>query len=60
MVHNKEMCHEDPYRCSCLGGPDCDPDLRACECGAGVPGELVIRLERLLIDTLRSATPDWI
>jgi hypothetical protein len=48
----KEMCHEDVYRCSRLGRADCHPDVCACECGAGVPGELVIRLERLLIDKL--------
>src|SRR5262245_6012103 len=51
----KETCHEDLYRCSRLGDADCHPDVRACECGAGVPGELLIRLERLLIDKLRSA-----
>jgi hypothetical protein len=55
----EEMCHEEDYRCSRTGRPDFDPDIqRGCECGAGVPGELVIRLERLLIeDKLRSGSP---
>jgi hypothetical protein len=47
----KEMCHEDPYRCSRLGRADCHPDVHpACERSPGVPGELLIRLERLLIE----------
>jgi hypothetical protein len=52
----EEMYHEDVYRCSRLGRADCHPDIRACECGAGVPGELVIRLERLLTDKLASGS----
>jgi hypothetical protein len=47
------MCHENVYRCSRFGRADCHPDLRAGECGADVAGELVIRLERLLIDNCR-------
>jgi hypothetical protein len=52
----KEMCHEEHYRCSRPGCPDFDPDVqRGCQCGASIPGELLIRLERLLIGKLQSA-----
>src|SRR6516225_9885919 len=45
-----ETCHEIAYRCSRAGRADRGPDVYpACERGASVPGELVIRV--LLIET---------
>jgi hypothetical protein len=46
---NMETYHENAYRCSRLGHPDCRPDIRPVrERGPDVAGELVIRVQRLL------------
>src|SRR5262249_57017998 len=46
---NMEMYHEGTYRSSRVGHADCGPDIRSPrERGSDVPGELLIRLERLL------------
>src|SRR5262249_47089089 len=54
---NMETYHENTYRSSCVGHADCGPDIRSPrERGSDVPGELLIRLERLLTnDKARSA-----
>src|SRR5262249_39095398 len=54
---NMEMYHEGTYRSSRVGHADCGPDIRSPrEHGSAVPGELLIRLERLLTnDKARSA-----
>jgi hypothetical protein len=50
-----ETCHEDAYRCSRLGHADCGADVHSArERGPDVPGELVIRLQRLLIERTES------
>jgi len=42
---NMEMCHEIAYRCSRLDRADCGPDAHYRRAsGAGIPGELVIRV----------------
>src|SRR6266480_2480015 len=49
MVQNMETYHEGSYRCSRVGHADCCPDAPR-ERGPNVPGEFLIRVERLLID----------
>src|SRR5262249_20933648 len=53
---NMETCHEIAYRCSRACRADCGPDPHHPPAsGAGVPGKLVLRSYRLLIeDKLRS------
>ena len=46
---NMETYHEGANRCSRVGHADCCPDAPR-ERGPNVPGELVIRVERLLTD----------
>jgi hypothetical protein len=46
-----ETYHEGTYRCSRIGHADCCPDARSArERGPDVPGELLIRVQRLLTD----------
>ena len=49
MVQNMETYHEGAYRCSRVGHADCCPDAPS-ERGPNVPGEFLIRVERLLTD----------
>ena len=49
MVQNMETYHEGSYRCSRVGHADCCPDAPS-ERGPNVPGEFLIRVERLLTD----------
>jgi len=49
MVQNMETYHEGSYRCSRIGHADRCPDAPR-ERGPNVPGEFLIRVERLLID----------
>jgi hypothetical protein len=44
-----ETYHEGAYRCSRVGHADCCPDAPS-ERGPNVPGEFLIRVERLLTD----------
>jgi hypothetical protein len=54
-VENMEMCHEDAYRCSGLGRADRGADLHPeRERSPDIAGELVIRLQRLLIERTSS------
>ena len=64
-VENMEMCHENAYRCSGLGRADCGADLHPeRKRGPDIAGELVIRLQRLLIERSWSdhefEIADWI
>jgi hypothetical protein len=56
MVQNMETYHEGAYRCSRVGHADCCPDAPS-ERGPNVPGEFLIRVERLLTDELWSGLP---
>jgi len=49
MVQNMETYHEGAYRFSRVGHADCCPDAPS-ERGPNVPGEFLIRVERLLTD----------
>ena len=48
---NMETYHEGTYRCYRVGHADCCPDVRSVrERSPDVPGELLIRIQRLLTD----------
>ena len=58
MVRKMETYHEGTSRCSRVGHADCRPDVRSVrERGPCVPGELLIRVQRLLTEDAPISDP---